>query len=59
MALQKIKTGFGVRDIMEEAVFVINDGTPKADVLPALDQAMSVLKKEMAWFEEFIRSLRQ
>lgn len=58
VALQKIKKGFGVRDIMAETVMVLNDGAIRGDILPSLEAALVVFNKEKVLFEAFVEGMR-
>ena len=58
VGLSKIKTGWGVREVLDEARMVMSDGQTREDILPALEAACRVLDKECKWMHDFIESLK-
>ena len=59
VGLQQLKNGFGVHGILEEAAFVLHDGVPRADVLPALEALQAVIENERDLLAVFIASLKE
>lgn len=58
VGLSKIRSGWGVKEVLDEARFVMSDGQTKEDILPALEAAHRVLEKECVWMGDFIESLK-
>jgi len=58
VGLSKIRSGWGVREVLDEARIVMSDGQKREDVLPALEAACRVLDKECKWMHDFIESLK-
>lgn len=59
VGLHQIKHGFGVRGVLDEASFVLHDGVPKSDVLPALEALQVIIKNERDLLATFVDRLKE